>query len=569
MSGAEKKTCPERDRYLIDEKNLVWYTPNDSKPVLAVPRSMVPELLALVHTLHGHAGVGATLALVRSHFHWPTIARDTRLYVASCGSNRRKRSRSQKIATMPGRAVEPWETLEVDILSMGTTSRTGNKHILLAVDRASRFPFAFPLPSKGTKEVARILANVCLTYGVPRNFRSDGGGEFRSEILKSLCHWLKDRLDFGPADHCRGQGAVERFGGWLQEMLAELCKAWPDRWVEYVAPACWIKRTLPDSSLQSKMTAFELLFGRKPRTSLDSLVPLLDGAAQTTSLDDFVEQRKQNLLEVRKALEQRQAIRTASRERVNATINRSSTGVTAEVGDLVLVREADSNRSREGYGTKLHHDKYTGPWSITRVLMTGLSVEVELRGRKTRKRTVATSALKPFTVRPPDLRHTIEDEFAQYAWEADYSNPPSDTARPPIPLLRTLVERRETTAPTGARRWEYKGRFQDGTLSTWLPESQVLQSFPPLQLDVFHALWNLYRAVPSQKTVPTNSRRGLSRTEALKLYPIGTRFHKMFGTERVTGQVFDYHAPYWRVRHPNQDWEELSRSELTKGIRGQ
>ena len=143
MSGVENKTCPEHDRYLIDEKNLVWYTPNDSKPVLAVPRSMAPVLLALVHTLHGHAGVGATLALVRTHFHWPTIARDTRLYVASCGCNRRKRSPSQKIATMPGRTVEPWETLEVDILSMGTTSRIGNKYILLVVDRASRFRLHF------------------------------------------------------------------------------------------------------------------------------------------------------------------------------------------------------------------------------------------------------------------------------------------------------------------------------------------------------------------------------------------------------------------------------------------
>ena len=106
MSGVEKKPCPEHDRYLIHEKNLVWYTPNDSKPVLAVPRSMVPELLALVHTLHGHARVGAKLALVRNHFHWPTIARDAQLYVAPCGCNRRKRSRSQEIATMPGRTIE-------------------------------------------------------------------------------------------------------------------------------------------------------------------------------------------------------------------------------------------------------------------------------------------------------------------------------------------------------------------------------------------------------------------------------------------------------------------------------
>ena len=222
----EKITCPKNDRYLIDEKELVWYPPDKSKPVLAVPRSVIPELLAIVHTLHGHAGVGATLSLVCGHFHSPSIARDTRLYVVSCGCNRRKRSRSQKIATMPERAVEPWKTLEVDILSIETTSRAGNKYVLLVVDRTSRLTFGLPLPSEGTTEVAGILANLCFSFGVSGNFRDYGGGEFRPEILKSLCHWLKARLNFGPA---RGQGTAERFRGWLQEMLGELCRAWPDR----------------------------------------------------------------------------------------------------------------------------------------------------------------------------------------------------------------------------------------------------------------------------------------------------------------------------------------------------
>ena len=43
------------------------------------------------------------------------------------------------------------------------------------------------------------------------------------------------------------------------------------------------------------MTPFELLFGRKPRTSLDSLVPLSEETGQRTGLDNFVERRKQNL----------------------------------------------------------------------------------------------------------------------------------------------------------------------------------------------------------------------------------------------------------------------------------
>ena len=112
--------------------------------------------------------------------------------------------------------------------------------------------------------------------------------------------------------------------------------------------------------------------------------------------------------------------------------------------------------------------------------MTGLSVEVELRGRRTRKRTIVTSALNPFTVRPLDLRHSMEDEFAQNAWEADYNDPSSHLDRPATFLLRRLVERREVITPTASPRWEYRGRFQDGTLPTWLPEGQILQSFLPL-----------------------------------------------------------------------------------------
>ena len=100
----EKQTRLEND--LIDEMELVWHAPDSSKPIIALPFSMLSELLALVYTLHGHAGVGATLALVRDHCHWPASARDTRLYISSCDCNRRNRSRSHKITMMPGSAVK-------------------------------------------------------------------------------------------------------------------------------------------------------------------------------------------------------------------------------------------------------------------------------------------------------------------------------------------------------------------------------------------------------------------------------------------------------------------------------
>lgn len=52
--------------------------------------------------------------------------------------------------------------------------------------------------------------------------------------------------------------------------------AWSKSWDEYVAPVRWIKRTLSDASLPGSVSAFEILFGREPRTIRDTLVPHVD-----------------------------------------------------------------------------------------------------------------------------------------------------------------------------------------------------------------------------------------------------------------------------------------------------
>ena len=150
------------------------------------------------------------MSLMRARFHWPTMSRDTRDYVLSCGCRHRKRSNSQRIAMLPARFLSPWEVLEMDLQEMRMPSETGNHILLLVVDRATRFPFAFPLPSKEAIGVARNLLQLCLTFGVPVSIRSDGGSEFTAAVVQHLCRWLRATIDFGPADHPRGQGTVER-----------------------------------------------------------------------------------------------------------------------------------------------------------------------------------------------------------------------------------------------------------------------------------------------------------------------------------------------------------------------
>ena len=103
-------------------------------------------------------------------------------------------------------------------------------------------------------------------------------------------------------------------------------------------------------------------------------------------------------------------------------------------------------------------------------------------------------SIKPFHIRPPDVRHPLADEFAQFAWSADFGlATPSLVAKP----LYTLCDRRKVTSATGASEWEYRGKYHDGRPSQWMAETEILSSFNKLQLDVFHALWNLYTPVPN------------------------------------------------------------------------
>ena len=96
---------------------------------------------------------------------------------------------------------------------MGTRFEAGNWHLLVIVDRASKFLFTYPLPNKTAENVAKKLLKLRLTFEIPLSLRSDPGTEFTAEVVQHLYKWLNVAIDYGPTAHPRTQGAVERLGG--------------------------------------------------------------------------------------------------------------------------------------------------------------------------------------------------------------------------------------------------------------------------------------------------------------------------------------------------------------------
>ena len=193
-----------------------------------------------------------------------------------------------------------------------------------------------------------------------------------------------------------------------------------------------------------------------------------------------------------------------------------------------------------------------------------------MSGRRTRRRTVSAAHVKTFYLRPEHLRHAFEDEFAHLAWGADLELAHTSTGAVP---LYTLTDRQSVGSTGNGCEWQYRGLCQGGTESECLPEEDVRDSFTPLQLDVFHALWESYtggdlRPRPPEPRSKGERDQGL-RKKALQDFPTHTQVRRSFagsdGVRRVAvGRVHDFQTPCWRVRYP-ETGRSLVASEVVRG----
>ena len=272
--------------------------------------------------------------------------------------------------------------------------------------------------------------------------------------------------------------------------------------------------------------------------------------------------------EVSKDLQHRHEQRRLRREDHNAGIRRTSTGTRVKRGDLVLVKEADSTLHNDCVHVKLTHERWTKPWIITSMITPGLCYRVTFPGRRERVWRAAASHIKPYPLRPPPLRHDFGDEYAHFAWGHDLGLGAASTL---APLLYILVGRCTIQLPNGSWEWIYRGRYVNDSLSGFTTKSECLDSFSPMQLDVFHVLWELYqpphhRPRPAVKST-SSERLAANQAHALLEVPIGTVVWRDFTDQkgriqRCWAEVYDYKTLYWRVRPADGDWEEFTRTEI-------
>ena len=119
-------------------------------------------------------------------YHWPSLKQDVTRYVESCRCRMKKRPWSKQLYMLPTCFLHPWDVLEMDILDMKVVPSTGNRYLLVVVDRATKFLSAFPLPTKESVGVSKKLLELILIFAYL--CRSDATQEQNSRQRSWVIH---------------------------------------------------------------------------------------------------------------------------------------------------------------------------------------------------------------------------------------------------------------------------------------------------------------------------------------------------------------------------------------------
>ena len=249
--------------------------------LLAIPVSkgsrkhkIAERILAIMHDdpFAAHFGFAKTLAKLQTRFWWENMSADVRRYCRTCERCQMVKGRFPKIGNRLNTisVEEPFEIIHLDLIENLAKTKDGFQHILVIIDKFSKWPELIPMKTKDAQEMCAALMRYWVThYGVPRSIIADGGKQFQSNMASILYAHLGIQGRTISPHHPQTNSQVERMNRVIKEalrnMVAENQKDWPD----YLDSIAFAYRSAVNES--TGFSPYQLLYGRQPVLPVDIL----------------------------------------------------------------------------------------------------------------------------------------------------------------------------------------------------------------------------------------------------------------------------------------------------------
>lgn len=269
---------------------------------LVLPHCYREQVLHGLHNDVGHPGRDRTMRLVRQRFYWPGMTTDVEKLIVNCDRClRRKSPTSNRAPLVNVHTTFPLELVCLDFLTL-EPAKGGIANVLVITDHYTKFAMAIPTKNQTAKTTAESFYNEFIVhYGIPTRLHSDQGANFEAEIMKELCALTNMKKSHTSIYHPQGNAGPERFNRTLLNMLGTLEGTQKPDWKRYVSSLVYAYNCTPHES--TKVSPFELMFGRKPRLPIDSVFEQARKPVNKSS-SEYIEDLRERMLKTRQIVQE-------------------------------------------------------------------------------------------------------------------------------------------------------------------------------------------------------------------------------------------------------------------------
>ncbi|KAF4683217.1 hypothetical protein FOZ60_009506 [Perkinsus olseni] len=190
---------------------------SEGRSVLVHPwddREKTDSIIAKCHDEIGHLSAPMTLWHLRRFWWWKGIRADSKRVCMMCdhciAAVIKGSIRVWKGNCLDHTVRSPWETVSADLAGPFVADSFNCVYCLLLCDHFSRFCLLRPLRSATSREIIRVMTEVCGTFGSMRSLRSDRGSCFASRATQSSLEALGVRVSLITPRAPWCNGLVER-----------------------------------------------------------------------------------------------------------------------------------------------------------------------------------------------------------------------------------------------------------------------------------------------------------------------------------------------------------------------
>lgn len=304
----------------------------------------------------GHPGQKRLRAKLCQRYAWKGIQKDIAKFVRECEKcllNKIKIG-SKEPLVITETPAKPFDKIIVDTIGPLPVSEAGNKYAVTIICDLTKYVIGIPLPNKEAITVARALVdNFILIFGLPGEFLSDLGTEYKNEVFDHLTKMLNMKQSFSTPYRHQTVGSVERNHRSFNEFLRTYLPDKQYEWDQLLRYFLFTYNTTPNSSFDFKYSPFELVYGK---------IPVLIDCVKSGQIDpvynvdDYAKEVKFRL----------QIAHSHARELLEESKRRNKLNYDVKVKPIDLTKGQTVVLQNDGRKQK-HDNTYKGPYIVDEV----------------------------------------------------------------------------------------------------------------------------------------------------------------------------------------------------------